>query len=61
MFKISPLQGNQQGNQVINNTVISGGGGGGVNAQYNPSMMTTSNSENILQELLKNSYRAALL
>jgi len=61
MFKISPLQGNQQGNQVINNTVVSGGGGGGVNAQYNPSMMDTSNSENILQELLKNSYRAALL
>ena len=61
MFKISPLQGNQQGNQIINNTVVSGGGGGGVNAQYNPSMMDTSNSENILQELLKNSYRAALL
>ena len=62
MFKISPLQGNQQGNQTINNTVVSGGGGGGgVNAQYNPSMMDTSNSENILQELLKNSYRAALL
>ena len=62
MFKISPLQGNQQPTQIINNTVVGGGGGGSeVNAQYNPSMMNTSNSENILQELLKNSYRAALL
>ena len=62
MFKISPLQGNQQPTQIVNNTVVGGGEtGNGSNGQYFNSMMTTSNSENILQELLKNSYRAALL